>query len=97
MHADVIALADSGYSADEILEAFVTVYGETARMAPTKRGFNLVGWFAPFVAIAVGAAGITVWLRRTRASTAAAGIADPLAGASAEERARLEAALRDDD
>lgn len=96
MHQDVIALVAGGYSGDEILEAFVAVYGETARMAPPKSGFNLVGWFAPSVAIATGAIAITWWLRRTRTAAPATITADPLSGASPEERARLDAAVRDD-
>ena len=96
MHQDVIALVEGGYSGDEILEAFVAVYGETARMAPSKSGFNLVGWFAPSVAIATGAIAITWWLRRTRTAASATIVADPLSGASPEERARLDAAVHDD-
>lgn len=98
MHQDVIALADGGYSANEILDAFVRVYGEEVRMAPTKKGFNLVGWFAPSVAILVGGVALTVWLRRARIRSyeAAPPTTDPLADASAAERERLDAALRDD-
>lgn len=96
MHADVIALVEGGYSGDEILDAFVRVYGEAARMAPPKSGFNLVGWFAPSVAMAIGAVAITLWLRRTREQAPATASADPMLDASADERARLDAAVRDD-
>lgn len=96
MHADVIALAEGGYSGDEILDAFVRVYGEIARMAPPKSGFNLVGWFAPSVAIAVGAVAITMWLRRAREAGPVLASSDPMLDASAEESARIDAAVRDD-
>ena len=44
-------------------------YGEKILTAPTKRGFNLVGWLSPFVATAAAAALIYVtifrWARQT--------------------------------
>ncbi|HEU4996107.1 MAG TPA: cytochrome c-type biogenesis protein CcmH, partial [Gemmatimonadaceae bacterium] len=55
MHRDVLALVEGGHSAQEILDAFVNVYGERALMAPTKTGFNLVGYILPGAAIAAGA------------------------------------------
>ena len=44
MHGDVLALVEGGYDAQEIIDAFVGAYGERALMAPSKSGFNLVGW-----------------------------------------------------
>jgi cytochrome c-type biogenesis protein CcmH/NrfF len=64
MHRDIIALVNGGYDAQEILDAFVNVYGERALMAPTKSGFNLVGWLMPGIAFGVGAAALTVLLKR---------------------------------
>ena len=44
-------------------------YGEKILTAPTKRGFNLVGWLSPFVATAAAAALIYItifrWARQT--------------------------------
>lgn len=96
MHADVVALAEGGYSGDEILDAFVLVYGETARMAPPKSGFNLLGWFLPAVAIGVGGAAIAVWMHRSRDKLPRPAMSDGMAEASADERARLDAAVRED-
>lgn len=96
MHTDVMALVEGGYSADEILDAFVSVYGETARMAPPKRGFNLLGWFLPAVAIGVGGAAIAVWMHRSRSKALAPVALAPLVEASEDERARLDAAVRND-
>jgi cytochrome c-type biogenesis protein CcmH len=101
MHRDVIALVEGGYGAQEIIDAFVDSYGEKVLMAPTKRGFNLVGWTMPFGALIAGGGVLAVLIRRWhRRSTIAtldrgAGRA-PVAGvdATADELARVEAAVR---
>ena len=95
MHADVISLVDGGYTANEIVAAFVETYGETARMAPSKRGFNLVGWGAPFAALGAGAIVIAALIRRWgRRASAVRTAAPPAVHGSSDELARLEAAVR---
>ena len=104
MHRDVMALVEGGYSAQEIIDAFVGVYGERALMAPKKSGFNLIGWFAPGTAVAIGAFGLVVLMRRwakvtgkPHESTAQARpSAIPGVDATPEELARLEAAVKGD-
>lgn len=103
MHRDVMRLVEGGYTADEILDAFVATYGEVALMAPRKEGFNWVGYFAPGVAMATGATVLTLLLLRWRREAAVAAAARgpvpaaPAApAASAEELTRLEQALRED-
>lgn len=107
MHADVMRLVAGGYTADEILDAFVETYGEVALTAPKKEGFNWAGYFAPGVALATGGVVLTMMLRRwsreaqagqaaRAATTPASAVADPAADASPEELARLERALRED-
>lgn len=101
MHRDVIALVEGGYSAQEIIDAFVETYGERARMAPTKSGFNLLAWFAPGVGVLVGGAAIFMVLRRwnaERTPPVAANLSTGAAvGATPDELARLDAAVRGDD
>jgi len=101
MHRDIMALVEGGYSAQEIIDAFVETYGERARMAPTKSGFNLLAWFAPGVAVLLGGAGILMVLRRWNAEKAELAAARPSPGASvgatSDELARLDAAVRGDD
>ena len=104
MHADVNALVAGGYSAQEIIDAFNVTYGEQVLMAPKREGFNLVGYFMPFAALATGAAVVAVLLRkwsRRAAATAAARAAEPVpagdGNATADEMAQLEAAVRGDD
>ena len=52
--ATCMSLVEGGYSAQEILDAFVDTYGERALMAPKKEGFNWAGYLVPFVALGGG-------------------------------------------
>jgi cytochrome c-type biogenesis protein CcmH len=106
MHRDINALIEGGYGAQEIIDAFVDSYGEKVLMAPTKSGFNLVGWTMPFGALLVGGGVLAVllrrWRRRAAVASAEMGIrtAQPRAvgvDASDEELARLDAAVRGDE
>lgn len=97
LHADVIALVAGGYSADEIIRAFVDTYGEQALMEPTKQGFNWVGWLAPFTAIGGGAVVLAALIRRwgRRAPVTVSSL--PIdTSATPEELARLEAQIREE-
>jgi cytochrome c-type biogenesis protein CcmH len=102
MHRDVMALVEGGYSAPEIIDAFVDTYGERVLMAPKKEGFNWAGYIVPFAAVGGGAVAVAAVLRgmhRRSEEVAAARIASASShtGASADELARLEAAIRRDD
>ena len=102
MHRDVMALVEGGYSAPEIIDAFVDTYGERVLMAPKKEGFNWAGYIVPFAALGGGAVAVAVVLRgmhRRSMEVAAsrAAVAPPNGRASADELARLEAAIRRDD
>lgn len=100
MHRDVMALVSGGYNAQEIIDAFVGVYGERVLMAPSATGFNLLGWVAPFAALGGGAILVAVLLRTWRrpttpnASPEVASVRPP--DATEAELARLDAAVRDD-
>jgi cytochrome c-type biogenesis protein CcmH len=104
MHRDIMALVDGGYSAQEIIDGFKSTYGERALMAPTREGFNLVGWAMPFTALAAGAAVVALLVRRWSRRVASVRLADgggtrPPAihvNATADELARLDAAVRGD-
>lgn len=102
MHRDVLALAAGGYSAQEILDAFVGVYGERVLMAPPAEGFNLLGWIAPFVALAAGGVVVGVLLRSWRRAPRMPSPPSPAQpvtpnDATADELARLEAVVRNDE
>ena len=102
MHRDIMALAAGGYTAQEILDAFVGVYGERVLMAPPAEGFNLFGWVAPFVALGVGGIAVLALLRswrrppRPSRGSPAATVAAP-SDATPEELARLDAVVRNDE
>jgi cytochrome c-type biogenesis protein CcmH len=102
MHRDVLALVEGGYSAQEIIDAFVGVYGERALMAPKKSGFNLLAWFAPGTAVVIGAFALVALMRRwgkasqTPRVAAARPSAIPGVDATPDELARLEAAVKGD-
>jgi cytochrome c-type biogenesis protein CcmH len=101
MHRDILALAAGGYTAQEILDAFVGVYGERVLMAPPAEGFNLFGWVAPFVALGVGGVTVAALLRSWRRAPRGGPVlgsprpASP-SDATPDELARLDALVRDD-
>jgi cytochrome c-type biogenesis protein CcmH len=100
MHTDVMALVEGGYSAQEILDAFVGTYGERALMAPKREGFNWAGYLVPFGALAAGGAAVAVVLRGMQRRTAPAAVpvdGVPVRLGTDDELARLDAAVRRDD
>ena len=102
MHRDVMALVEGGYSAQEIIDAFVDTYGERVLMAPKKEGFNWAGYIVPFAALGGGAVAVAAVLkgmqRRSEQLAAIRGAATvSRVNASADELARLDAAIRRDD
>jgi cytochrome c-type biogenesis protein CcmH len=102
MHQDVMALVEGGYSAHEIIEAFVGTYGERVLMAPKREGFNWAGYIVPFAALGAGTVAVVAVLRGMQRRTAlvAATTRRPSAAgplASDEELTKLRAALRRDD
>lgn len=98
MHRDVMGLVEGGYSAQEIIDAFVSTYGEQVLMAPRRRGFDLLAWVTPGAAVVVAGAVILGMLRRWRTPPpAVAGPRPANVDATDEELARIEAAVRGDD
>jgi cytochrome c-type biogenesis protein CcmH len=72
LHRKVLALRDSGKTAQEILDAFVDEYGEKALMAPKPQGLiNLTGYLLPGAAIAAAAAGLLLFIGRRKAAVSA--------------------------
>ena len=74
-----------GETPAQVVEAFVARYGEQVLPAPTKEGFNLVGWFMPFAALILAGSALFAVLRRwsaAGAATAAPGGAPPASGAA---------------
>ncbi len=103
MHRDIISLVDGGYSAKEILDAFVSTYGEQALMAPIASGFNWAGYLVPFAALGVGAIALVTVLRGMQRRPSPAPVRRDVAAApddvtaTADELAKLHAAIRRDE
>jgi cytochrome c-type biogenesis protein CcmH len=95
LHREIVGLVQQGKTADEVVAAFVAKYGETALMAPPKRGFNWAAYLLPGVVITtVGIVLAAVLIRRSRTAPAPAVAPGPqLAGLTPEEAARLKAEL----
>ena len=55
---------EAGESPTEVVQYFVDRYGEWILLSPRRRGFNLLVWFAPLAAVAVGLAIVAVLVRR---------------------------------
>ena len=101
MHRDIISLVEGGYSAKEILDAFVNTYGESALMAPKREGFNLAGYLVPFAVLALGLVVLTVFLRRMQNRVAepreTVASAPRATSGTSDEIAKLDAAIRRDE
>jgi cytochrome c-type biogenesis protein CcmH len=96
LHKQVMAMAQQGKNEQEIIDAFVSEYGQQVLMAPPKRGFNLAGYFVPSLAILV-AGGFLVrvlrrWTRESEAATTIAAVDTPDASPDELERLRRELA-----
>ena len=67
LHKEVIGMLGNGKTPQEVIDAFVAQYGQVALMSPPRRGFNLLGYIVPGIALVV-AAGVLflVLLRWTR-------------------------------
>ena len=66
-------LVQQGKTPEEIKAYFQSRYGDFVLLEPPKRGFNLVVWGLPFVALAVGACGVYLvakrWTKRREPTT----------------------------
>lgn len=101
LHAEVVSMVQQQMSAEEIVSAYVSKYGQQYLMAPPTRGFNLTGYFLPGVAMSFVAAAM-LWVLKRRSA-----IGETVTGAAAavpsgvdsdlsdEELARLDAEMRE--
>ena len=64
----------SGEKPEQVIRYFVDKYGEWILLAPPRRGFTLLVWIFPVVAVAVGLGIVALvlrrWTRRPRPSSA---------------------------
>lgn len=70
MKAEIKSMIAKGMDKNQIIQAFMLNYGEQVLAAPTKKGFNLTAWIAPFAALVVGAVVLFVvirdWVKRSK-------------------------------
>jgi cytochrome c-type biogenesis protein CcmH len=81
MRAEIEQLLAEGYTPEQIVAYFERSYGEFVRLVPKARGFNLLVFLLPALALAAGAALIARTLRRRGKApgrVAADGASDPL-------------------
>ncbi len=57
-------MVEQGKTREEIQAYFVSRYGEFVLLSPPKRGFNLLVWGLPFLAIVIGGGAVFVIARR---------------------------------
>ena len=54
---------DNNAPEKQIMDSFVSQYGATVLAAPTKQGFDLVAWIAPFAVLAAALLGTVLLIR----------------------------------
>lgn len=65
-HQELVAAIDRGDTDTAILKAFVEEYGPTVLAAPSTKGFELIAWLMPYLALALGVFGVVVAVRSWR-------------------------------
>ena len=68
MRTRIETMIGQGSSKDEIINTFVSQYGEIILSAPTRKGFNLVAYIAPMTIFVLGLMVVIFLIRRWRLS-----------------------------
>jgi cytochrome c-type biogenesis protein CcmH len=97
MHRDIMAMVAGGHDAVEITKTLVGAYGDRVLMAPPKVGFNIVGYVLPGVGVGIGAIALFFVLRSLGRSAPKSQASSAGIDASADELAKLDAAIRNDE
>ena len=64
MRTMIRGMMDKGMTKEEILNSFVSQYGESILAAPTKKGFNLIAYILPFVGLLAGVIVAVIFVRK---------------------------------
>jgi cytochrome c-type biogenesis protein CcmH len=89
--------ASSGKSADQIIAAYVSKYGQKILVSPPATGFNLIAWAGPAFGLLAATVMITIMIRRWRRTSAASPLDTPPVVPAADDvyLARLREQLKD--
>ncbi len=90
LKGEIRARVDQGQSVDEIIDFYVTKYGERILAAPQASGFNILAWVMPFVFVSIGAVVCLVWMWRRRAGPLVTEPESSAATANGPSRALIE-------
>lgn len=94
LHKQVLGLLGDGKTPQDVIDAFVAQYGQSALMAPPRRGFNLLGYFVPGVLL-LAAIGLLIrmlnrWSREARVAAPTTAYAPTAATPAELERLQRE-------
>ena len=88
-----------GWTDQQVIDYFVTQYGERVLAEPKRSGFTSFVWLLPVLALALGALGLVQlarsWMSQRRGAQAAGPTPGPTAKIPSEVLAELEKELRD--
>jgi cytochrome c-type biogenesis protein CcmH/NrfF len=94
--SDIRQRLASGQSSEEVVAAYVARHGAQIRSAPTRRGFDLLAWSMPFVAVFAAGWMVVSLIRRWRhAPHPPPTAADHAAAPKAASLDRVDRAVRD--
>jgi cytochrome c-type biogenesis protein CcmH len=91
---------EQGESPQAILKYYTERYGEQILIAPDRKGFNLIAWVTPFLALFIGGGGLMWALRRlsiARPAAAEAGVNPASGPPDPQVLARIEREMREYD
>ena len=86
-----------GKSSDEIRDYFVARYGEWVLLKPEAKGFNLLVWVLPPLALLAGFAGVVLYVRRSRGQSGSATTPPAASAAMDPYLQRVRASLEKDE
>jgi cytochrome c-type biogenesis protein CcmH len=79
IRTEVNGLLASGKSRDEIIDIYVKRYGERILVVPRAKGFNILAYILPWIALPLGAGILILLLRKLRSpAPAPASVPQPL-------------------
>ena len=93
LRRQIEARLEAGETAERIVAGFADQYGEALLAAPPPRGWGMVAWAVPGLAVFVAGVLVVVWLRRHR--TTSASPSAPTAPADPRLAAELDRLLRE--